>query len=105
MAEKMPKAFQDLINTNPEVWEAYAKLGEATANAGPLDAKTRRLVKLALAIGRGSEGAVHSHARRGEEDGCSTDELVHVALLAITTLGLPRSMAALTWIRDVADSP
>ena len=32
--------------------------------AGPLDQKTVRLVKLALAIGAKSEGAVHSHVRR-----------------------------------------
>jgi alkylhydroperoxidase/carboxymuconolactone decarboxylase family protein YurZ len=69
--------------------------------AGPLDDRTRRLVKLALAAGAGSEGAVHSHVRRGIDEGLSSDELRHVAILAIPTLGFSAAIAALTWIEDL----
>lgn len=103
MSKELPKAVRGLMETKPALWEAYAGLGAAVAEAGPLDAKTRRLVKLALAIGGGSEGAVHSHARRAREEGCSEEDIHHVALLAIPTLGLPRAMAARTWIADVLD--
>lgn len=68
---------------------------------GPLKAPMRRPVKLALAIGAGSEGAAHSHARRALAEGASREELEHVALLAIPTLGFPRAVAALTWIKDI----
>ncbi len=101
MSEQLPKPIRTLMAAHPEVWEAYSKLGESTASAGPLDAKTRRLVKLALAVGGGSEGAVHSHSRRAGEDNCSHEELIQVALLAIPTLGLPRAMAAFSWITDI----
>ncbi len=80
---------------------AYASLGGSLADAGPLDAKARRLVKLALAIGTGSEGAVHSHVRRALDEGLTPAELRHIAILAISTLGLPRAVAALTWIEDI----
>jgi alkylhydroperoxidase/carboxymuconolactone decarboxylase family protein YurZ len=60
-----------------------------------------RLVKLALAVGALSEGAVHSHARRALDDGISGDELKQVALLAIPTLGFPQAVKALTWIEDI----
>jgi alkylhydroperoxidase/carboxymuconolactone decarboxylase family protein YurZ len=56
-----------------------------------------------LAIGAASEGAVHSHSRQGIAEGISADELKHVAVLAATTLGFPRAIAALTWIEDVTD--
>ena len=85
----------------PEVWKAYEALGAACATAGPLDARTRRLIKLALSIGAGSEGAVHSHARQGLEADLSKEEVMQVAALAITTLGFPRAMAAMSWVRDV----
>lgn len=62
---------------------------------------SRRLVHLALALGAGSEGAVHSHARRGLAEGLTADELEHVAWLAVTTLGWPQCIKGLTWIRDV----
>ncbi|WP_375263468.1 carboxymuconolactone decarboxylase family protein, partial [Palleronia sp.] len=61
----------------------------------------QRLVKLALAIGAGSEGAVHSHTRRARSEGIEDTALAQVALLAIGPLGLPRAVAAKTWIEDV----
>lgn len=103
MSKDLPGAAGNLAKTYPAVWAAYADLGAATANAGTLTERERRLVKLALAIGAGSEGAVHSHARRGLAEGVATDDLHQVALLAIGPLGLPRAVAAGTWISDVTD--
>jgi len=85
----------------PDVWQAYAALGKACADIGPLDARTRRLIKLALAIGAHSEGAVHSHTRQGLEEGLKPEELRQAAILAITTLGFPRAIAAMSWISDI----
>ena len=59
MVKSMPGAAGKLADTHPDIWKAYAALGRATAEAGPLSDRERRLVKLALAIGAGSEGAVH----------------------------------------------
>jgi AhpD family alkylhydroperoxidase len=87
----------------PAAWAAYESLGKAAAEAGPLDAKTRRLIKLALSLGAGSEGAVHSHTRQAKEEGLSADELQQIAVLAITTLGFPAAMAGLSWMRDVLE--
>ena len=85
------------------MWKSYQNLGEACNTAGPLDEKTTRLVKLALAIGAKSEGAVHSHTRRALKSGITREELQQVALLAITSAGWSPSMAALSWIQDVLD--
>ncbi|MEE9140216.1 MAG: carboxymuconolactone decarboxylase family protein [Alphaproteobacteria bacterium] len=101
MTETLPPALAVFIEKDPEVWGAYQGLGKACSEAGPLDARTRRLVKLALAVGGGSEGAVHSHVRRGLDEGLSPQELRHVAVLAIPTLGFPAAVAALTWIADI----
>jgi alkylhydroperoxidase/carboxymuconolactone decarboxylase family protein YurZ len=100
MTEKMPGAAGDLADQHPDIWTAYAALGEACANAGPLNEREKRLVKLALAIGANSEGAVHSHARRARSEGINEDAIQHVALLAVGPLGLPRAVAAKTWIED-----
>jgi len=97
----LPAKAGDVAKAWPDVWQAYSALGAACANSGPLDAKTIRLVKLALSIGAASEGALHSHVRRAVEEGISPEELKQIALLAIPTLGLPRAVAALTWIEDI----
>jgi 4-carboxymuconolactone decarboxylase len=98
---RIPTRFKQFGKKYPAIIDAYEALGEATQNAGPLDVKTRELVKLALAFGGWREGAVHSHSRRALQAGCTPDELRHVVLLAATTLGFPSMMAALTWVEDV----
>ncbi len=101
--EDLPSGAGEIARAYPEVWAAYAALGKASAQAGPLDRRTERLVELALALGALSEGAVHSHTRRGLAEGLSPEELKHVALLAIPTLGLPQAVKGLTWIEDITD--
>ena len=103
MSEALPRAAVNVMENHPAIWEAYSKLGEACAHAGPLDAQTIRLVKLALAIGAASEGATHSHVRRAVDEGLSKQSIKQVAMLAIPTLGFPRANAALTWIEDITD--
>ena len=103
MTVAMPAPPTKIATKNPDIWRAYQDLGAACAEAGPLDARTRRIVKLALAVGNRSEGAVHSHVRRGLEEGLSPDALRHVALLAIPSLGFARAMAALSWIDDLLE--
>ena len=101
--EELPSTAGELAEKYPDVWEEYAGLGEACSEAGPIDGETKRLVKLALAAGSGSEGAVHSHVRRALEEGVEPDALRHVAILSIPTIGDPQAVAALTWIDDLAD--
>jgi len=101
MAEKLPSGAAKVAKRNPEVWAAYQQLGAACAKSGPLDARTLRLVKLAIAVGSESEGAVHSHVRRGLDEGLCADELLHVSLLAIPSVGLAKAVAAMTWIEDI----
>lgn len=104
MIDFLPRPLQEFIKNYPEIWQAYEHLGEKCHEGGPLDEKTRRLVKLGIAIGGRLEGAVHSHAKRAGEQGISEDEIFHVAMLAITTIGFPSTIAAITWIRDILNS-
>jgi alkylhydroperoxidase/carboxymuconolactone decarboxylase family protein YurZ len=103
MKEKLPDFLERVIKQYPEVWKAYQDFGEACSDAGPLDDKSVRLVKLALAVGAKSEGAVHSHTRRALKQGIRPEELRQVALLAVTSIGWSPSMAALSWIQDMVD--
>lgn len=97
---ELPQPFQDFTRDYPQVAQAYEALGGAAHEAGPLDERTRRLVKLAIAVGGRLEGAVRAHARQAKAAGVPTEELDHVVLLALTTIGLPSTVAARTWIRD-----
>jgi alkylhydroperoxidase/carboxymuconolactone decarboxylase family protein YurZ len=101
--DDLPSRAGDVVKKYPKVWDAFAVLGETCAKAGQLDATTMRLVKLALAIGASSEGAVHSHVRRAIAEGIDPKLLEHVAILAIPTVGFPQAVRALTWIEDITE--
>jgi len=98
-----PKRFQKFQKEYGKVAEAYERLGAAVHEAGPLDEKTRALVKLAISTGARLEGAVHAHVRKALEIGVRPEELKQVALLALPTIGLPSMMAALSWVDDVLE--
>jgi AhpD family alkylhydroperoxidase len=100
MAE-LPQPFRRFEAANAPVVRAYEALGQVCAEAGPLDAKTRELIKLAMAIGGRLEGAVHAHARRALGAGATAAEIQHVVTLAIPTVGFPTTVAAFTWVDDV----
>ncbi|RMG61694.1 MAG: carboxymuconolactone decarboxylase family protein [Calditrichaeota bacterium] len=103
MANGIPKAYKKFMTDFPEVGKAYEALGAAVHGAGPLDEKTRALVKLAISIGARLEGGVHSHTRKALAAGATPEEIRHVALMSLPTLGLPSMMAALTWVNDVLE--
>ncbi|HKZ79593.1 MAG TPA: carboxymuconolactone decarboxylase family protein [Pyrinomonadaceae bacterium] len=100
MHTDLPKPVERFEDSYPEVWAAFMELGDRCHNAGTLDEKTRRLVKVALAIGAGLEGGTHSAVRNATAAGVSAAEIRHVAVLSITTLGLPAAMRGITWIND-----
>ena len=48
---------------------------------------------------------MHSHVRRALAAGVAPEALPHVAYLAVTTLGFPRAVAALSWVENVLSAP
>lgn len=104
MTEKLPPSGAGRFASDfPDVWRAYQALGASAAASGPIGERSRRLIKIAMAIGANSEGAVHSHTRQAMAEGISAEEIRQVCNLAITTLGFPAAMAALSWVTDVID--
>lgn len=98
---QIPKRFQKFTEDFPQAAKAYEELGDAVHASGPLDEKTRALIKLAISTGARLEGAVHSHARKALKAGVTKEEMRHTVLLALPTIGLPSMMAAMSWIDDI----
>lgn len=97
----IPKPYQKMHEDYPDLMQAYESFGQATRLAGPLSKRETALVKLAISIGAGLEGAAHSHCRKALEAGCTPGELRHTALLAAPTIGFPTMMRARSWVEDV----
>ena len=99
-----PRIYRDFRRGHPDIAAAYDQLGDACRRAGPLDARGQRLVKIGLAVGLSSEGAVRSHVRRGLDEGLSREELLHAITIAVPTAGFPATAAAYGWALEVLDS-
>jgi 4-carboxymuconolactone decarboxylase len=99
--EHLPDVYKGFRTSFPKVASALDGLGETADGAGPLDERTARLVKLGLAVGAASPGAVRSNARKAAAAGATPEEIRHVAVLAITTCGFPTAIAGIGWIDEV----
>lgn len=96
--KELPEPFQKFEREHPKVHQAYEALAAAAHESGPLDERTRRLVKLAISVGASLEGAVRSHTWQAKDAGVTETEIDHVVLLSLTTIGLPSMVAARTWV-------
>ena len=94
----MPEAYKRFQKNFPQIAESYDNLGSACHEYGPLDEKTRLLVKLAVTIGAQSQEAVEGYARRLKLAGAEFDEVCHAVLLTLTTLGFPATVRGLAWV-------
>jgi 4-carboxymuconolactone decarboxylase len=99
----LPDIYKEFQQQFPDVARAYDDLAAKCHDWGSLDKKTRRLIKLGVAMGLNSEGAVRSHTRRALEESITADELRHTVLLAFTTTGFPTMIAAMKWVDEVIE--
>jgi len=103
MTDYLPEIYQQFGRRFPGVKESFDALGAAEHEAGPLSEKERRLVKLGIAVGAESEGAVRSHVRKLLGASASEEEILHTIVLALTTVGFPATNAALGWAEEVLE--
>ena len=101
MSEHLPQVYVNFRERYPDTAQHLDALAVAAEEAGPLDERAQRLVKLAMAVASESPGAVRSNVRKALEAGDTADEIRHVVLLAITTCGFPTAAASMQWVDEV----
>lgn len=93
--EDVHEIFTQFKREFPEIHAGYESLGRAIhLEGGPLDEKTRAVVKLATAGAAGHHRALETHIRAAREAGVTEEEIKHALLLLITTCGFPTFMEA-----------
>ena len=100
-----PKFYSDFLKKYPEIGSAYEKMGDAVHSGGPLTARERALVKLAISGSHLFHSAFKSHIRKAIAAGISRDEIEHIALLTLPTVGFPTMMAMMGIIEDQISTP
>lgn len=96
----LPFSYQRFKEEFRDIEKEYDRLAKKCHTSGPLNEKMRRLIKLGIAIGSESEGAIKSHTRRALAIGIAPKEIRHAVLLGLTTIGFPKMIAALNWVHE-----
>ncbi len=100
----LPKTYKNFSDKFPEILNDYKQLGKACREGGPLEQKFQDLIKLGIAIGTNSRGAVMSHTRKALASGATPEEITHVVLLSLTTTGFPSMIASMGWTNEVLEN-
>lgn len=96
---KPPKTYSAFVERFPALGEAWGMINDAGSD-GPLDERTQRLLKLAIAVGAMRPGPVHSNTRKALALGITMEEIEQVVALAAGTLGMPGTVAVWSWVRE-----
>jgi AhpD family alkylhydroperoxidase len=69
------RSYARLGGTNPKMLEAYRNLSAAQGDNGALDAKTRELIAMAVAVTTRCDGCISSHAAAAAKAGATEAEM------------------------------
>jgi 4-carboxymuconolactone decarboxylase len=98
---KIRENLDALIERHPDIYEAYSRFGKAVhEQGGPLDERTRWLIKVAVSASQGLAKAQLTHMIKALDAGCAPEEVEHAILLTAPTAGFPRMMEAMERFRE-----
>jgi AhpD family alkylhydroperoxidase len=99
--KKRTENLNDFIQRYPDVYEAYRQYGKAVhEEGGPIEEKTRWLIKVALSAASGYKFALRTHVEKARKSGCTTEEIEHAILLIAPTVGFPKMMEAMLVLHE-----
>ena len=92
--DELRQPVKELRDHIPEVFSGYAALNTAALGDGALDAKTKELIALAVAVTKQCDGCIASHARGAARRGASAEEVAEALGVVILMNGGPGTVHA-----------
>lgn len=90
----------EIGRVNHEIVRGYAGLSEAGAKTGVLDAKTRELIALAVAVTRQCDGCITVHTDAAIKAGATREQIIEALGVAVAV----NAGAALVYSSRVVDA-
>jgi AhpD family alkylhydroperoxidase len=82
--KQLTTTIGDIARSSPDILRGYRTLSEAGAKTGKLDAKTRELIALAVAVTLRCDGCITVHTDAAAKNGATQEEVVEALGVAIT---------------------
>lgn len=100
--EDFHRTFTQFKEDFPKVYTMHEELGrEVHENSGPLDEKTRWMIKIAVSGSCNHKRALETHIRKAKTAGVTDEEIKHTLLLLISSTGFPAFMKAYSVFMDI----
>jgi AhpD family alkylhydroperoxidase len=81
--QQLLTTIQEIGKTAPDVVRGYRIIGDGAAKVGKLDAKTRELISLAVAVTARCDGCITTHVEAAARNGATKEEVVEALAVAI----------------------
>lgn len=90
--DDLRKPTRELRHAIPAVYEGYKHLHEAALAPGALDAKTKELIALAIAVSNQCDGCIAAHAQGAVRQGATAEEAAEAIGVAFLMDGGPATV-------------
>jgi AhpD family alkylhydroperoxidase len=81
--QQISSAVGEIAKVSPDTVRGYVQLGGAGAKTGNLDAKTRELIALAVAVTRQCDGCITVHTDAAVKHGATREEIIEALGVAV----------------------
>lgn len=99
--KKIEENLDYLKSNHAEIYEAYENFGKILhQKGGPLDEKTRWLIKVVISATSEYPYALRTHINKALKNGCTKEEIEHALLLIAPTAGFPKTMEGIMALRE-----
>lgn len=93
--EDIHNIFSQFKEEFPEIYAKHEALGkEIHEKVGPLEEKSRWLIKISISAACNHKRALATHIKKAKAAGVGDEEIKHALLLLIPTAGFPTFMKA-----------
>jgi AhpD family alkylhydroperoxidase len=82
--KQLSTTIADIARTSPDITRGYRTLSEAGSKIAKLDAKTRELIALAVAVTLRCDGCITVHTDAAAKHGATKEELIEALGVAIS---------------------
>jgi AhpD family alkylhydroperoxidase len=82
--QQLTDGVSDLAKLSPDAVKGYVTLSGASQKTGHIDAKTRELIVLAVAISLRCDGCIAVHSAAARKNGAAREEVAEALAIAIS---------------------
>ncbi len=101
--EDIHQIFGEFKKEFPQIQELNEALGrEIHENSGPLDEKTRSIIKIVISAASNHKRALETQIRKAKSIGVTDNEVKHALLLLIQTVGFPTFMKSYSVFKGIS---